>query len=324
MFHEIATCCPAKTLVIGCQSYIGKQFYSVYKEFYPDTLGTHYKAEDATKKIDLLNPQLENLSLIEGEYEWAMIAAANTNLLRCEGEKKLAFRANVEGTLQLVRDLLDKGIVPIIMSSDYVFDGKLGGYDENALKNPINEYGKQKDLLENAVLRMCNQNCLIIRCSKIFGLNRGDSTLIDQILDPLLLGQPIRAAYDQFFAPIYEVDVIRAVLALQVSGARGVFNVCGPEVWSRLDLAKTIAKIASADEKLIQPVSLDDLQIPYRLPKHTYMNCEKFFRATNLKITPLSQCLKILEAQIVGINEKSYFDEVTDDAIAIDRKTTLG
>lgn len=296
---------PGKTLVIGSQSYIGKQFYATYQQLYPDTLGTHYKTSKITEKLDLLDPKLENLSLLSGEYKWAIIAAANTNLLRCEEERKQNFRVNVEGTSQLVQALVRKEIIPIILSSDYVFDGIEGGYQENSIKNPINEYGKQKDLLEEAVVKICNNNCLIIRCSKIFGLNQGDNTLIDQMITPLSLKQPIKAAYDQFFAPIYEEDVVRAVIKLQTLDCRGLFNLCGTETWSRLDLARAIGKLLLADEKLIEPISLDDLKIPYKLPKHTYMNCIKFKKTTEFKITPLSECLKRLEAQYMNAWRRS-------------------
>lgn len=286
---------PGKTLVIGCQSYIGKQFFEAYQSLYPDTLGTHYKSLDPQKKINLLDPDLDALSLRAGEYKWAMIAAANTNLGRCEAEKGRPFRANVEGTMQIVRGLIKLGITPIILSSDYVFDGSKGGYWEASCKAPLNEYGKQKDQLEEMVAQVCGNEYLILRCSKIYGLNRGDNTLIDQIASPLSLGQPIKAAYDQVFAPIYEADVIQGVMALQAMGAKGVFHLCGPEIWSRLDLAKAIGKVLNAEEALIQPISLDDLPIAYKLPKHTYMNCEKFLGATRLKLTSLSSCLKDLE-----------------------------
>lgn len=286
---------PGKTLVIGCQSYIGRQFYAVYQKLYPDTLGTHYKSTDPTRKLDLLAPTIAPLGLERGDYKWAIIAAANTNLFRCEEEKGKPFRTNVEGTLHLVQELIKKEITPIILSSDYVFDGVSGGYTEDSQKNPINEYGRQKDLLEREVAKICNGNYLIVRCSKIFGLIPGDNTLIDQILKPLSLGQSIRAAFDQFFSPIYEADVIAGILKLQTLDSRGLFNLCGSEIWNRLELAKAIGKIIGANEALIHPISLDDLEIPYQLPKHTHMNCNKFHMTTRLDITPLSTCLNRLE-----------------------------
>lgn len=290
-----------KTLVIGAQSYIGKQFYELYRQFNPDTLGTHYRSNLPEKKFDLLAPNIEPLKLEKGAYQWAVIAAANTNLSRCEAEKNQPFRANVEGTLYLVKELLKKEITPIILSSDYVFDGLTGGYTEESLKNPLNEYGRQKDLLEREIQRLSKGNCLIIRCSKIFGLKAGDQTLIDQIVSPLMLNQPIKAAYDQFFSPIYEQDVIAAVLKLQMLGCKGLYNLCGPEIWTRLDLARAIGNILQCDPTLIEAISLDDLKIPYLLPKHTHMNCEKFYNATQSAITPLSHCLNRLKLNPRGI-----------------------
>ncbi|MEN9626186.1 MAG: dTDP-4-dehydrorhamnose reductase [archaeon] len=286
---------PGRTLVVGNKSFLGQKFYEAYLAFYQDVIGTDYKSENPLTRLNLINPDLEVLSLKRGYYKWGLIAAACTNVSYCESEPDQAFKTNVEGTLRLVQGLIERDITPILFSSDYVFDGELGGYVEEAPKRPLNEYGKQKDLLENAVTQITHGNHLILRCSKVVGIKSGDNTLIDQVVKSLAQGQSIQVAFDQFFAPIYEQDMIAAVLKLQNMDAKGLFNLCGPEVWTRLDLTRAIAKIIGADEALIMPISIDDLQIPYQLPKRTYMNCDKFHKITGFENTPLTDLLRRLE-----------------------------
>ena len=56
----------------------------------------------------------------------------------------------------------------IQISTDYVFDGLTGGYKEEDVPNPINEYGKSKLLGEKNALK---NNGLVIRIEMPYGLN---------------------------------------------------------------------------------------------------------------------------------------------------------
>lgn len=282
---------PGKTLIIGSQSYLGRTFSLFYRKFYPDTIETDHKSLDPISRLNLLAPDLEPLQIKSGEYKWALVTAGITSVSFCERQKALSFRVNVEGTLKLVEALVKKDIIPIIFSSDYVYDGELGNYSEDDAKNPVNEYGRQKDLLESALEKNYKNLYLILRCGKIYGLNKGDGTLIDQITTSLSANQPIQAAYDQFFAPIHEVDVVRAVLSLQSLNCRGVFNLSGSEIWSRLELVKKIASILGVERNLVQSIALKDLGMPYTLPRRTYMKCDKIYNAIGFIANPVSEFL---------------------------------
>lgn len=107
---------PGKTLVIGCESFLGKRFYQAYQAIYPDTIGTHYRFERASRNIDLNHPNLSPLKLEKGEYSYALIAASNANPSLCEKKKQVSFKGNVGGTLQLLRLLMELEIQPILFT----------------------------------------------------------------------------------------------------------------------------------------------------------------------------------------------------------------
>lgn len=283
-----------KTIVIGAEGFLGKGFLKAYREYYPDTLGTDYKANCPSKRLDLCHPNLENLSLNKGEYSYALIVAANTNLALCEKEKNKEYRLNVEGTLDLVKKLIKYDIQPILFSTAYVFDGERGGYDELSATHPINEYGRQKEYLEKTIRDICGNHYLMIRCSKVFDVCKGSGTLLDQISDDLVNKRLIRAAHDQVFNPILLEDLVQAVIALQKKEARGLYNVCAEEVWTRLDLVREMAKTMSMDFNTIQPISLDDVACSFRLPKRTNMSCAKLQDFINFRMTPISVCINSL------------------------------
>jgi dTDP-4-dehydrorhamnose reductase len=293
---------PGKTLVIGSESFLGKAFAQAYRKIYPDTIATHYRSEDPANRIDLCAPDLLPLGLRKGDYSYALVAAANANLALCEKEKGLAYRRNVEGVLHLVELLVELEIQPILFSTAYVFDGIEGNYSETSATNPINEYGRQKEALEKRIGRLCGSNYLIIRCSKVFDLIKGDNSLFDQICTPLIRGEVVRAAFDQVFCPIWIEDLVQAVFALQIRGHRGLYNLSGREIWTRLELTREIGKVLEIPASQILPISLDEVKSPFQMPKRTNMCCEKFHRSVPFRETPLSFWIRQLH--------KIYISEV--------------
>lgn len=294
-----------KTLVIGARSYLGKGFLKAYQKYYSDTLSTDHKAEYPSQKLDLNHPSLEGLKLRKGDYSYALIAAANTNLALCEKEQNSPYRLNVEGTWDLVKELIAYDIQPILISTAYVFDGEVGGYDEQSTTNPINEYGRQKEYLEKYISQICGDNYLIIRASKVFDLSKGGGTLLSQICEDLIHKRPIRAAYDQVFNPILLDDLVEAVITLQKKKAKGLYNFCQEEVWTRLDLVKEIASKLSIGQDSIQPISLDEVVSPFRLPKRTNMSCAKLQDLIDFRMRSISECMNILT--------RLYHSEMNDD-----------
>jgi dTDP-4-dehydrorhamnose reductase len=102
-------------------------------------------------------------------------------------------------------------------------------------------------------------DCLILRLSKIYGLEKGDGTLLDEMAQQLAARREIRAARDQVFCPTYVADLVAAVHAVQAKKLRGTCNACNPERWSRLDIALGLADAMGADWSLVKPITLRDL-----------------------------------------------------------------
>lgn len=267
-----------KTLVVGSDGFIGRHFLKAYQKNDPTTFGT---------TIDTLNicqPTLKPFDLTGVEY--ALIVAALPRIAQCEQEKELTRRVNLTGTLELVQQLIDKRITPILFSTDYVFDGIAGNYNEESPLNPLNEYGRQKAELQKELPKICGDNFLLIRPSKVFGHTSGDGTLLDEMVTHLRLEMPIRAARDQFFSPLSITDLINGVIALQNKQSRGVFHICGTKC-SRFEIGQAIARRLSSNMSLVQSISLDDLKDAFQRPKDTSMICDKFNETTGIKIKPV-------------------------------------
>lgn len=280
-----------KTCVIGAEGFLGKAFYNHYKKTDPKAIGTSHRSSVNFSFLDLVHPKIESLKLLENGYSHALIVAAIPNIRRCELEKEATYCCNVEGTLSLARQLVAIGIQPILFSTDYVFDGKRGGYTERDALNPLNEYGRQKAFLEQVIPDLTKGNFLMIRLGKVFTLGKQDNTLVDEMMQKLRSKELIRAATDQIFSPVLLEEVIRGVSILQGAGAKGLYNLCGAECLSRFDLAKMVAKKIGLSDNLIQPIALCDLQEPFSRPCRTDLDCTKIKREFDCSLLGVTDCL---------------------------------
>lgn len=288
---------PPKTLVIGGRGFIGRHFLSAYRRFYPETKGTHYKASEDLGLFDLRNPNLNFLELNEEGYKYAMIAAACSKIAACERDQLNTYAFNVEGVLHVAAQCSKYGITPIVFSSDYVFDGNGMLYSEESATAALNEYGRQKIILENKLKEVTSGNYLLLRLSKIYGCMKGDGSLFDEMASSLFHKKAIRAATDQVFSPLMIEDMIRAVFALQNNRVTGLFNICGDEVWSRYELAVKMAQMLNTPLQLVEKIRLDDLNEFFKRPKCTAMSCRKLIENTSIKITPVIESIEIIANQ---------------------------
>ena len=282
-----------KTVIIGASGFLGSHFLKAYRHVYPDCIGTALSPKGTNIfHLDLLNPNITSLHLSETNHKKALIFAAIPKISKCETEKELTWKVNVEGTLELIRELVAEGIKPIFFSSDYVFDGNTGNYSDNAPTNPITEYGRQKAEVEAKIGEISKGNYLVVRLSKVFSIEKGDNSLLDEMACILASGSILRAAFDQIFCPTLISDLVNAVIKLQVCKTTGIVNVCSPEAWSRYDLALEIAKAMEVNLDMICPNSLDEICPEPKRPKNTSMKIERLLQEIKYTFTPMSKCIE--------------------------------
>jgi dTDP-4-dehydrorhamnose reductase len=278
-----------RTAVIGAAGFIGSSLLAAYRTEHPDAAGTDHRGRDGLIRLDLAEPDIEPLL----DHEACVIAGARPGIADCERHPSATRAINATGTLAAVRALREAGVRPLVFSSDYVFDGRTGGYPDDAPLRPQTEYGRQKAELE----RGAGEGVLVLRLSKIFGLEREDGTLLDEMARILTGGERVRAARDQVFSPLWIGDLVTAVLALQAADAEGVFNLCSPVAWSRLQIARALAEELGADPDQVEEISLDDLGEGIERPKDTSMVPKRATETIAFQPLPLEHALaRVAEA----------------------------
>ena len=265
-----------KTAIIGATGYIGCSLIEYLRTIYPDCIGTFFKNSKEKKNtyFDLQESNIHNLKLEQKSYEYLIISSGIANISVCENNPKYSYDINVKGVLNLVNNLVKTKIKIIYLSSDYIFDGLKGNYLEEDIANPKTVYGQQKKEVENQ-LEKFKEKVIILRLSKIYGLIKGDKTLLDEAAFLLSQKQEIVAAKNQFFSPTFIGDLLNAISIIQKKNIFGKINFCSDEIWSRYNLMVYLANCMKVDKKLVKSIYLNELDGFKNRPLNTTMNCEK-------------------------------------------------
>ena len=100
--------------------------------------GYRYRTMDITKADEVYE-------VIKTEQPEVVVhTAAMTNVDQCETEREACRQLNVEAVGNIIAACEQSGSFLIHLSTDFIFDGEAGPYDELATANPISYYGESK------------------------------------------------------------------------------------------------------------------------------------------------------------------------------------
>lgn len=286
--------------VFGADGFIGGRLLRRWSRGSRPAVGFAQRGGEGLLGCELLQPDAQAAELRRRGVSVAVIASAITSVAACESDPGLSRKVNVEGVLELARQLRGEGIKVVFLSSDYVFDGERGGYDESAPASPVNEYGRQKAEVERRLPELCGADHLIVRLSKVYDVEKGGGRLIDDMAGRIAGGATVRAARDQIFCPTDIADVEDVMEGLVASGATGLFHVCSPERWSRHAIALHVAQAIAAPASSVEEISLADLGERFRRPRNTSMVCARLGKAFPFRFRPLRDAIDDLCGKYAG------------------------
>lgn len=225
--------------------------------------------------------------------------AAMTDVDACETDRVHAWRINVDGLKHLIiaaRRIEGCRIVQV--STDYVFDGKSGPYDEQSRPAPLSYYGKAKLAAENALLTAPVQG-VIARTQVLYGTGyEVRRNFVSWVLEQCERGTPFKVVDDQIGNPTLADDLAFALLTLVERGCTGVYHVSGPEALSRYAFAQEIARVFGFETNLLAPTtSLEIGQSANRPADSTFITL-KFEAVAGRRLSTVRQGLERLRYQI--------------------------
>ena len=166
--------------------------------------------------------------------------AAITAVAEAQKNPGLARRVNI-GTTELLGELAAE--IPLVFfSTDLVFDGRKGNYNETDTANPLHYYGETK--LAAEVITLKNPRHLVVRTSLNGGISLSGNRAFNEQLRRSLqgAGQAMKLFTDEFRCPIPAAETARAVWELVEKQCVGIYHVAGAEKLSRLQIGELLVK----------------------------------------------------------------------------------
>lgn len=153
----------------------------------------------------------------------------------CEDSPEFAHAVNVEGTRLLAKYAPAEARI-VYCSSDHVFGGDDGPYDEHSRPSPISVYGHTRVAAE--AIMLARPNTLVLRAGLWIGpSSNGRIGHLDWLRDRTRRGLPMTIVHDEHRSAVWAEDAARRVWDLARSPVTGVRHVVATRTVSRPDLA---------------------------------------------------------------------------------------
>jgi dTDP-4-dehydrorhamnose reductase len=202
--------------------------------------------------------------------------AAMTNVDECEQDRAGCWQLNVEAVRYLVRACEQYQVHLIHLSTDFIFDGEEGPYDEEAAPNPISHYGESK-LAAEVLVRQSTCKWAILRTVLVYGvaLDYGRTNIVLWVKNSLEAHQRIRVVNDQFRTPTLAEDLAMGCWLAVQQDAEGIYHISGNELLTPYDMALLVAEYFKLDASLIEEVDASTFSQKARRPPRTGFDISK-------------------------------------------------
>lgn len=206
--------------------------------------------------IDITNKQSVEELVIQYNPEFVINCAAITNVDRCQLQRNLSWNVNVEAVKNFTDVCALTNTFLIQVSTDFIFDGKNGPYDEEAECKPVNFYGATKFESEKYLIKS-NIRYTIIRTNQVYGYVHGlkRPNIVTWVKNSLEVDRPIQALTDQFRTPAFADDLAMGCYLATIRYAQGIYNIGSRELVSVYEFACIVADVCKLDKELISPIS---------------------------------------------------------------------
>lgn len=279
-----------KVLILGASGFIGQQILDDWGEL---AIGTHFsKPSPRTVYFDVLSTDLNSIEGVSG-CSHAVILFGETNPDRCFKDPAHARALNVEGTARVIDQCRNLGITPVFASSEAVFSGSRGLYEETDVPDPILFYGELKAKIESYLLRTC-ESFLLLRFARVVGVRDNDRSLFTSWLKQIESGHDqIICARDQWMSIISIMDLSNLLKLLILAKSNGMFHLSDGLRHNRLDLLKHFVSRAKPANRAIhiKEVSIGYFQCPEVRPRDTSLASCKVRNMFHYEFRSIESCI---------------------------------
>ena len=190
-----------KLLITGASGLLGNKIVKIANHTYEviptyNTMTLHSNSV----KLDITN--LNEVFNVFSKLEPNIVihTASETNVDKCEIEKEHAWKTNAEGTRNIAEACQKVNAKLVCVSTDYVFNGEKGLYDEEDKPDPVNYYGLTKLEGEKQVIKHCKDHA-ILRTSVLYGWHPWKLNFATWVINQLRQDKQVTVVDDHYNTP---------------------------------------------------------------------------------------------------------------------------
>jgi len=289
-----------RLLVTGGSGLLGSKLGGISVNKGYETFSGYYKNQSITGvpvRCNILNKENIMKCFEEIKPDVVVHAAANTNVDDCEENNDFAKKVNVDGTKYITNicELYDAFL--IYVSSDYVFSGDRGMYNEYDECDPINYYGLTKYEAEKIVINADVEWC-IVRPSVIYdptSIKKKNFTL--WVIIKIMEGKKVKVVTDQCVSPVLNKNLSEMILEIATKKYEGVYHLAGATPINRYDFTVLLADTLQLNKDLIEPVTSSEMEWLAKRPKNTSLDVTKATKKLRNKPLEIREAVKIFQQE---------------------------
>lgn len=215
----------------------------------------------------------------------------------CELQQWQAYFTNVEGTVTLLLNAEEQKSFFVFVSTDFIFDGERGMYNEEDEAAPVNFYGKTKVEAEDAV-KEYEHGWAIARTVLVYGKPlAGRSNILSIVKEKLEKGEEYSVVDDQVRTPTYVEDLAAGIISILEKKAAGIYHLSGSDVLTPYEMACKAADFLNLSKSLIKKVTAASFTQPAKRPPKTGFVIDKARIELDFNPTSFNEGLKKTFAQ---------------------------
>lgn len=249
-------------------------------------------------KMDVTNKEQVEEVFQRVKPDVVVHAATLTDVDKCELDKDLAWKINVDGTKNINRasELTESFLIYI--STDYVFSGEKGCYVESDAADPVNYYGLTKLIAEEIV--GTRPQYLIARPSVIYGATpaAGKVNFALWIIETLRKGESVKIVTDQWNTPTLNTSFAEMTLEAINRRLTGTYHLAGATRVTRFEFAREIADVFGLDKSLITKATSSQFSWPALRPTDSSLDTSLAQRNLSSKPLELRVALERLKVEL--------------------------
>ncbi|MBO6661462.1 MAG: NAD(P)-dependent oxidoreductase [Roseivirga sp.] len=268
-----------KILITGSNGLLGQKLVKLLLDKGEDTLIAtarggnrlpYPETDYVFDQMDITDKQQVLEVVTKHKPEVIIHTAAMTNVDQCETEREACWDQNVNAVNYLIEASAKNDCFLLHLSTDFIFDGEDGPYDEKAKANPVSYYGESKlaaeKLLENSTI-----NYAIARTVLVYGIahDMSRSNIILWVKKSLEEGKEIKVVDDQLRSPTLAEDLAMGCYLIAKQKAPGVFNICGKDLLNPYEMALKTADFFNLDTSTMQRADASSFTQTAKRPPRT-------------------------------------------------------